>query len=142
MSADAGAGIPVGELDHTAVAVADLDAALERYRRLLGLEPGHREVVEGQGVEVAFLSPPGDTRLELIAPLSEESPVARFLARRGEGLHHVCFRVADLEAALRDAEAAGIRLVDRSPRRGAAGSLIAFLHPAALGGVLVELKQA
>lgn len=128
-------------LDHVGIAVADLDAACERYERLLGARVEHREVVEEQAVEVAFLDLPGDARVELVAPLREDSPVGRFLARRGEGLHHLCYRVPDVAAALRELADAGIPLIDGRPRRGSRGSLIAFLAPAAFGGVLVELKE-
>lgn len=140
---DAGfeAVLEVGELDHVGIAVSDLDAALERYGRLLGARPGHRERVEDQGVEVAFLRLPGTTRVELVAPLSDDSPVAGFLERRGEGLHHICVRVSDLERALERLAEVGEPLVDHRPRRGAAGSRIAFVHPRALGGVLLELKE-
>lgn len=128
-------------LDHVGIAVADLDAACERYERLLGARVEYREVVEGQGVEVAFLDLPGDAAVELVAPLREDSPVGRFLASRGEGLHHLCYRVPDVAAALRDLAEAGAPLVDERPRRGSHGSLIAFVAPAAFGGVLVELKE-
>lgn len=139
---DVEAVLEVGEIDHVGIAVRDLDAALARYRRLLGAKAGRRERVESQGVEVAFLELSGTTRLELVAPLAADGPVARFLERRGEGLHHVCVRVDDIEAALVRLGHAGEPLVDRVPRDGAAGSRIAFVHPRALGGVLLELKEA
>ena len=131
--------VPVGPLDHVAIAVHDIEATAARYR-LLGAELTHREVVPGQGVEVAFLEVPGSTTIELVCPTSEESPVARFLSSRGESLHHICFRVTDIEAALAAARKAGARLIDEVPRNGAKGSRIAFLHPQ-VTGVLVELKQ-
>lgn len=133
--------VPPGPVDHVGIAVRDLDAACARYRELLGAELSHRERLPGQGVEVAFLRLPGDTRLELVAPLDDDGPVARFLAKRGEGMHHVCILVSDIEAALDGLAAAGVRRVDESPTSGAEGSQVAFLHPEALGGVLLELKQ-
>ena len=133
--------IEPGPVDHVGIAVSDLDGAVERYRELLGAAVVHRERVESQGVEVVFLEIAGSTRIELLSPLGDETPVGRFLERRGPGLHHVCYRVDDLEAALESLDAAGARLVDRRPRRGAAGSRIAFVHPEAFDGVLVELKQ-
>ncbi len=126
-------------IDHTAVAVRDLDEAVTRYAGLLGGRTGERIVMEDQGVEVAFVSL-GDTQLELVQPLDPTSGVARFLDSRGEGLHHVGVAVDDLDAELRRLEADGVRLIDRVPRRGAHG-LIAFIHPHGTGGVLVELVQ-
>jgi methylmalonyl-CoA/ethylmalonyl-CoA epimerase len=125
-------------LHHVAVAVEDIDAALPFYRDRLGLRlVGTREVAE-DNVRIAFLSL-GDTLLELVQPLDEESGVARFLRDRGRAtLHHVCFAVDDLGALLRRLEAAGIELIDHEPRRGAEGE-VAFLHPRAGSGVLVEL---
>ncbi len=131
--------VPVGPLDHVAIAVHDIDTAADRYR-VLGAELTHREVVAGQGVEVAFLEVPGTTTIELLCPTNDESPIVRFLHSRGESLHHICFRVADIEAALAVARKAGVRMIDDVPRDGARGSRIAFIHPEALG-VLVELKQ-
>lgn len=131
--------VPVGPLDHVAIAVHDIDAAAARYR-VLGAELTYREVVEGQGVEVAFLEVPGTTTIELVCPTTDASPIARFLHSRGESLHHICFRVSDIDAALAAARTAGIRLIDEVPRDGARGSRIAFIHPEVMG-VLVELKQ-
>ena len=133
------AGIDTGALDHVAVAVHDIDAAAARYA-VLGAQLAHREEVGGQGVEVAFLEVPGTTMLELVAPTRPDSAVVRFLESRGEALHHVCFRVADIERALEQARAAGLRMIDDTPRDGAKGSRIAFIHPDATG-ILVELKQ-
>ena len=133
--------VPPGPIDHVGIAVADLDAAASRYQELLGARLMHREVVAAQGVEVAFLELPGETRIELIAPTDVSSPVARFLDKRGEGMHHICVRVDDLEATLAALLEEGVPLVDSEPRDGAEGARIAFLHPAALGGVLLELKQ-
>lgn len=139
MGAEGLGAVPVGPLDHVAIAVHDIDAAADRYR-VLGAKLTHREVVTGQGVEVAFLEVPGTTTIELVCPTSEESPIVRFLHSRGESLHHICFRVHDIDAALAAARAAGLRLIDEVPRDGAKGSRIAFIHPQAMG-VLVELKQ-
>ncbi len=133
--------ISIGPIDHVAIAVRDLDAAIDRYGRLLGGGVAYREAVQGQDTEVAFLDLPGATSIELIAPLREAGPVARFLEQRGEGLHHVCFLVEDVDRALRQAAGAGISLLDTVGRPGAQGSRIGFVHPAAFGGVLVELKQ-
>lgn len=131
--------LPVGPLDHVGIAVANLDEACARYGTRLGAEVRDRERVGA--VEVAFVEVPGETTLELVAPASADSPVGRFLERRGEGLHHVCFRVADVDAALRLAAENGLEVIDRVGRPGARGSRIGFLHPSAFGGVLVELKQ-
>ncbi len=133
--------LPPGPVDHIGIAVRDLDGSCERYRALLGAEVAGREVVAEQGVEVAFLKLPGDTRLELISPTDDSSGVARFLEKRGEGMHHVCVLVPDLDAALAALAAEDVPLVDTAPRVGAEGARIAFLHPAALGGVLLELKE-
>jgi methylmalonyl-CoA/ethylmalonyl-CoA epimerase len=127
-------------LDHVGIAVPDLDEALPRYEELVGASATGRERVESQGVEVVFIGE-GAGRIELLAPLSATSPVARFLERRGAGLHHLCYRVPDLATTLREYEAAGYRLIDREPRSGAHGHRVAFLHPAAMGGVLVELLE-
>ncbi len=128
-------------LDHVAIAVADLDAALASYRRLYGAEPLSREVVESQGVEEALIAV-GGSFIQLLAPLAPDTPVGRFLARRGEGLHHIALAVADIEGALRHLREEGARLVDEVPRPGGRGSRIAFVHPAAFGGTLVELVES
>jgi methylmalonyl-CoA epimerase len=133
--------LPPGPIDHIGIAVRDLDPACATYQELLGAQLGGRETITGQGVEVAFLCLPGDVRIELIAPLSDDSAVAQFLDKRGEGMHHICVVVEDIGAALARLAEQGVPLVDEVPRAGAEGSQIAFLHPAALGGVLLELKQ-
>jgi methylmalonyl-CoA/ethylmalonyl-CoA epimerase len=126
-------------LHHIAVVVADLDLAAEGYRRL-GFTGGERFLLEEQAVEVVtFRAGPG--WIELICPTDPDSPIARFLAKRGEGMHHVAYAVSDLKAALADLEQTGVRLIDRTPRRGAHGWHIAFLHPESCGGVLTELVQ-
>lgn len=128
------------ELDHVGIAVDDLDAALEFYAGALGLEVEASEDVPSQGVRAHFVRV-GSATLELLEATAEESPVRRFVDRRGAGLHHVTLRVDDLAAALARLKARGVRLVDETPREGAEGALVAFVHPAAAHGVLVELKQ-
>jgi methylmalonyl-CoA epimerase len=123
---------------HVGIAVPDLEAALAFYRDVLGLEPHPPEIADGATI-VAL--PFGDSEVELLAPLSAESPIGRFLAKRGPGIHHICYRVPDLDAALEACRAAGYRLVDEVPRKGAAGRRIAFLHPKATAGILLELTE-
>ncbi|HLK93876.1 MAG TPA: VOC family protein [Polyangia bacterium] len=141
--------IKVKRIDHVAIAVADRDAATASLGTLFGLLPGAREHVAGQATDVAFLHPahsgPADrpaegdaTALEICAPRGNAA-LDRFLARRGPGLHHVCFAVDDLPGALAELKAAGVRLIDETPRPGARGHQVAFLHPASTGGVLFEL---
>ena len=127
-------------IDHTGIAVADLDAALTFYGGVLGLPLVHRETLVSQGVEAVLLDI-GDAHLELIAPLDPGTSVARFLEQRGPGLHHLAYRVDDIEAALASLSAAGVRLIDERPRIGIRGSRVAFLHPQATGGVLTEIVE-
>jgi methylmalonyl-CoA/ethylmalonyl-CoA epimerase len=127
-------------IDHVGVAVEDLDSALALYRDALGMTAVHREVVEEQGVEAVLLDV-GDGHVELLRPLSAETAVGKFLARRGPGLHHIAYRVADVEEALDQLSAAGLRLIDEHARNGIRGSRVAFLHPASTGGVLTEIVQ-
>jgi methylmalonyl-CoA/ethylmalonyl-CoA epimerase len=137
-------------LDHIGIAVKDLEAALAFYRDALGLEIEAPEEVPSQHVRAHFI-PVGDTeqqgpetpgvRLELLEATSAESPIAKYVDKRGPGLHHITLRVPDLRAALIQLKARGARLIDEQPRPGAEGSLIAFVHPSATGGVLIELKQ-
>jgi methylmalonyl-CoA/ethylmalonyl-CoA epimerase len=126
-------------LDHIGIAVASIDEALGVYRAL-GLQESGREVVEGQGVVTAFL-PLGETRLELLEPTGTDSAIAKFLAKRGPGIHHVCFAVDDLDDALVDLARRGFRLVNETPVPGADGKRVAFLHPSAGHGVLIELSE-
>jgi methylmalonyl-CoA/ethylmalonyl-CoA epimerase len=128
-------------LDHVGVAVPDLDAALPVWERIVGAPAYGRERVESQRVEVVFLGE-GAGRIELLAPLDEGSTVAKFLARRGAGMHHLCYRVPDLAAALADFATDGYELIDREPRTGAHGHRVAFLHPRSTSGVLIELVEA
>ncbi len=127
-------------LDHVAIAVHDLDAAVEAHRRRYGVEPLYREVVESQGVEEAMI-PVGGSFIQLLPPLADDTPVGRFLARHGEGLHHVAYAVADIEAALEHLRSVGAELVDETPRIGGRGARIAFVHPADMAGTLVELVE-
>jgi methylmalonyl-CoA epimerase len=127
-------------LDHVAIAVSDLDAALGEYRRLYGAEPLYREVVSEQGVEEAMIAV-GGSFIQLLEPLSAETPVGVFLAKRGEGLHHVALAVDDIDAALGHLKAEGARLVDEEPRVGGRGTRIAFVHPKEFAGTLVELVE-
>jgi methylmalonyl-CoA/ethylmalonyl-CoA epimerase len=127
-------------IDHVGVAVEEIDAALPFYTATLKLELVHRETVAAQGVEAALLDV-GDGHVELVAPLGPETGVAKFLAKRGPGLHHVAYRVDDIEAALATLAADGVRLIDETPRIGIRGSKVAFLHPASTGGVLTEIVE-
>ena len=127
-------------LHHTAVAVHDLDAALERIRSMFGAEPLSREVIEDQGVEEAMV-PFGGSFLQVLMPLGEKTPVGRFLERHGEGMHHVAIQVADIDSALDHLRAEGSEVVDEAPRVGGGGNRIAFVHPRAFGGTLVELIE-
>jgi methylmalonyl-CoA/ethylmalonyl-CoA epimerase len=127
-------------LDHVAVAVASIAEAMPLFEGLLGAAGSDSERVEAQGVTVAFVGE-GAGRLELIEPLSPDSGVARFLARRGPGIHHLAYRVADLAATLDELAAHGVQLIDRTPRPGAHGHRVAFIHPRSAGGLLVELVE-
>jgi methylmalonyl-CoA/ethylmalonyl-CoA epimerase len=125
-------------IHHLGVAVADLDEAVGTYERLLGARLEHRETVPDQGVEAASLRV-GDSRVELVAALGEETPVGKFLAKRGPGMHHVAYEVDDVQAALDELEAGGAELIDARPRRGLFGLQVAFVHPDAVHGVLSEI---
>lgn len=128
------------QVDHVAVAVRDLDAAVDWYRETFGAEVVHRERVEHDGVEEALIRT-GESYVQLITPTRPDSPVARFLDRRGEGLHHVAYRVEDCASALAEAVAAGARAIDAAPRPGSRGTTVAFLHPSGAFGTLIELVQ-
>ena len=127
-------------IDHVGVAVENIDAALGLYRDQLGMPLVHRETVTEQGVDAALLDV-GDGHIELVAPLHADTPVGKFLSRKGPGLHHVAYRVASVQETLDACAAAGIRLIDTEPRSGIRGSRVAFLHPTATGGVLTEIVQ-
>ena len=125
-------------IHHLGVAVDDLDEAIETYRRLFGAALEHRDVVPDQGVEAASLRT-GGSRIELLAPTAPDSPVGRFLAKRGPGMHHVAYEVGDIDAALAELAAAGAELTDAVPRRGLFGLQVAFVHPDSVHGVLTEV---
>ena len=127
-------------IDHIGVAVADLEAALALHAQTYGMAVVHRETVSEQGVEAVLLDV-GENHVELLRPLAADTPVGKFLATRGPGLHHVAYRVADIEASLARLRAGGVRLIDETPRTGLRGSRVAFLHPSACGGVLTELVE-
>ena len=127
-------------IDHVGVAVESIDAALPLYRDGMRMPLVHRETVSEQGVDAALLDV-GESHVELLQPLGEDTAVGKFLARRGPGLHHVAYRVEDIEATLRELSSAGLRLIDKQPRTGIRGSRVAFLHPASTGGVLTEIVQ-
>ena len=129
-----------GRIDHIGVAVEDLDAALPLWRDHFAMPVVHREVVAEQGVEAVLLDV-GENHVELLAPLGPETPIGRFIAKRGPGLHHVAYQVSDIDAALEACRAAGLRLIDEQPRVGIRSSRVAFLHPASTGGVLTEIVQ-
>ena len=127
-------------IDHVGVAVEDIDAALPLYRDALGLTLAHRETVDEQGVDAALLDV-GDGHVELLAPLGPDTAVGKYLANRGPGLHHVAYKVADIDEALVALREAGLRLIDERARTGIRNSRVAFVHPSATGGVLTEIVQ-
>ncbi|MDQ3934998.1 MAG: methylmalonyl-CoA epimerase [Actinomycetota bacterium] len=129
-----------GRIDHIGVVVSDLDEAADLYRDSFQMPEQHRETVEDLGVE-AMLFEVGEGHVELISPLDDDSGVAKFLAKNGPGMHHVAYACDDIEAALASVREAGLRLIDKEPRRGIRGSRVAFLHPKATGGVLTELVE-
>lgn len=130
----------VGTLHHVAMAVEDLAEAVETYRRLFGAEVELRGLIEGQGVEAVYLRL-GDRRVELLAALGDDTPVGRFLARRGPGMHHVAFEVEDVRKAVRDLAEGGATVIDLEPRPGLGGGLVSFVHPESVHGVLVEVVE-
>jgi methylmalonyl-CoA/ethylmalonyl-CoA epimerase len=127
-------------LDHVAIAVHDLDSAVAGYRERYRVEPLYREVVEEQGVEEAMI-PVGGSFIQLLQPLSPDSPVGKFLEKNGEGLHHVAYAVTNIDLALSHLREQGARLIDETPRIGGRGAKIAFVHPADMGGTLIELVE-
>jgi methylmalonyl-CoA/ethylmalonyl-CoA epimerase len=130
----------IEDIDHVGIAVRDLDAAVEHYRRAYGIEPAHRETVADQGVEEVLFRA-GTSYIQLLGALGPDTPVGRFLEKHGEGVHHVGYRVGDVATALARLKELGIPLVDESPRPGSRGTLVAFVHPKGMSGVLVELVQ-
>jgi methylmalonyl-CoA/ethylmalonyl-CoA epimerase len=131
----------LNRIHHVGIAVADLDASIRMYETVFGAEIVHRAINEKEGLEAAFVRT-GDGEVELMSALREDSPVGKFLAKRGPGLHHVAFAVTDIDKALAEAKAAGVELIDSEPRVGMHGTRIAFLHPKSMGGVLTELVEA
>jgi methylmalonyl-CoA/ethylmalonyl-CoA epimerase len=129
-----------GRIDHIGVAVEDLEAGIALYEQSFEMELAHRETVESQGVEAVLLDV-GDGHVELLAPLGPDTPVGKYLERKGPGLHHVAYAVDDIDAQLRRLAAAGIELIDEEARTGIRGSRVAFLHPRSTGGVLTEIVQ-
>lgn len=128
------------KIEHIGIATRSLEEALGFWRDTLGLEMVHTEVVEDQRVRVAML-PVGEPRIELLEPTGDDSPVAKFLEKRGAGIHHIAIKVDDIRASLDRLKAGGSRLIDESPRVGAGGCLVAFVHPSSAGGVLLELVE-
>ena len=128
------------EIDHVAIAVNDLEAAIEYYRATFGCEVDHREVIERDGVEEALLKV-ADSYVQLITPTRDDSPVAKYLEKKGEGIHHVGYRVDDCAAALARVQAEGHRVIDEAPRPGSRGTTVAFVHPKTAFGTLIELVQ-
>jgi methylmalonyl-CoA/ethylmalonyl-CoA epimerase len=130
----------LGRIEHVALAVADIDAAIAFYRNIWGLEVSHRERIDSDGVEEALL-PLGESNLQLVSPTNEDSTVARWIERRGEGLHHIAYEVDDLEDTLKELKSRGAQLIDERPRKGGGGHMVAFVHPKGNLGLLVELVQ-
>jgi methylmalonyl-CoA epimerase len=130
----------LSEIDHVAIAVNDLDAAIVWYEEVFGASVVHREVVESDGVSEALIRV-ADSYIQLLTPTRPDSPVAKYLEKKGEGLHHVGYRVTDCEAALSSLRAAGARLIDEAPRPGSRGTMVAFVHPKTSFGTLIELVQ-
>jgi methylmalonyl-CoA epimerase len=133
--------VRVRGIHHLGVAVSDLDEAIATYERLFGARVEHRDALAEQGVEAASLLV-GESRVELLAPTGEDTPVGRFLARRGEGMHHVALETHDVDATIRQLAAAGAELIDQIPRRGLFGLEVAFVHPSAIHGVLTEVVSS
>ena len=129
-----------GRIDHIGVAVTDLDAAIALYESTYGMPVVPRETVTEQGVDAVLLDV-GENHVELLSPLGDDTPVGKFLAKKGPGLHHVAYQVIDIETVLEALRGAGLRLIDETPRTGIRNSRVAFLHPAATGGVLTEIVQ-
>ena len=131
----------IGKIDHVGIAVKDTEAALRFYRDVLGIRVAHSEAVPSDGVRITFL-PVGESQIEFVEPLNDASSTAKFIERRGEGIHHICLEVDDIEATLKEMERQGMALIDRVPRKGGHGKLVAFVHPKSTSGVLIELAQS
>jgi methylmalonyl-CoA/ethylmalonyl-CoA epimerase len=127
-------------VDHVGIAVKDLNAGISFYEAAFGVKLAHRETVEEQGVEEAMFRV-GESWIQLLRPLGPDTPVGRYIEKRGEGVHHIGYGVADLKAVLEHLKGEGMQLIDAEPRRGSRGSMVAFVHPRSVGGVLVELVQ-
>ena len=130
----------LGRIDHIGVATDDLDGAIALYEGTMGMPVAHRETVESQGVEAVLLDV-GEGHVELLRPLGPDTPVGKYLERKGPGLHHVAYAVEDIDAALEELRGAGLRLIDETPRVGIRNSRVAFVHPGGLAGVLTEIVQ-
>lgn len=129
-------------VDHIAIAVRNIEDAANLYSAALGLKVAHREIVDEQGVSALMLkTAAGETAIELLEPTGQDSPISKFLEKRGEGIHHICFKVDDIQAALKRLKGQGIQLIDEAPRPGIHGTKVAFLHPKSLSGVLIELVE-
>jgi methylmalonyl-CoA/ethylmalonyl-CoA epimerase len=131
----------IEKIDHVGIAVRDLDEAIQLYTRLFSVGPASVEDVPDQKVRTAFFHA-GESNIELLCPTSDDSPISKFLARRGGGIHHICVSVADIDATLADLATQGVQLIDETPRVGAHGKRIAFVHPKSFGGVLIELTES
>jgi methylmalonyl-CoA/ethylmalonyl-CoA epimerase len=132
--------VTLDDIDHVGIAVTDLEASVQRYRDAFGVEPSHRETIEEQGVEEVLFKV-GTSYVQLLRALGPDTPVGKFLDKRGEGVHHVGYRVGDIGAVLSRLKDGGFELVDEEPRPGSRGTTVAFVHPKALDGVLIELVQ-
>lgn len=130
----------IDKIAHIGIAVKNIDEHLKFYRDILGMKVGGRTKVPEQGVEIIFLET-GDTKIELLQPLDENANINKFLQKRGEGMHHICLEVDDIDAILHELEERGIELIDQKPRPGAGGCMVAFIHPRSTGGVLIELEE-
>ncbi|OQY27120.1 MAG: methylmalonyl-CoA epimerase [Candidatus Cloacimonetes bacterium 4572_55] len=128
------------KIDHLGIAVKSIEERVKFYEHVLGLEIEHTEIVESEKVKAAFLNV-GGTHIELLEPTSDDSAIAKSIAKRGEGIHHICYEVPDMQSAIDKCKAMGMRMLDKAPRPGAKGKLVAFIHPKSAGGILVELCQ-
>ena len=133
--------LKIQKIDHIGIAVKNLEERLSLWKDLLGAKASKIEELPERGVKLVHLKFPGSPTIELVSPLDDQAAVAKFLAERGEGIHHFCFLVEDIEAAFEELKGKGVQFVQEKPYRGAGGSLIVFIHPRSLGGVLIELKE-
>jgi methylmalonyl-CoA epimerase len=128
------------KIDHIGIAVAELESAVEKYKNITGTEPGHKEVVDEQKVATVFF-PVGEVRLELLKGTHPDSPISKFIEKRGEGIHHVCFEVEDLEKSVAAMSKMGLQFIETASEKGAGGTKVAFIHPKSTGGILMELVE-